>query len=107
MEKINFMDELNVQTTATVQTSSRLMKLVSSAESLEQTAQFVADATKCVVCFSTSCNLCTNCIDVRGSRFLNAKVVKEVETMIKELELKVVTATNISKISVHNGKSCV
>ena len=51
MEKINFNNELNVQTTVTVQTASRLVKLVSSAESLEQTAQFVADATKSVAAF--------------------------------------------------------
>ena len=67
MEKIIFVNKLTVQTAATFQTASRLMKFVSSAESLEQTAQFVADSTKNVAGFSTSCNLCTNCIDVRGS----------------------------------------
>ena len=61
------MTELNVQTTATVQTASRLVKLVSSGESLEQTAQFVSAATKCVEGFSTSCNLSTSFIDVGGT----------------------------------------
>ncbi len=40
----------------------------------------------------------------RASRFLNAKLVKEVEGTMKELELKVVTATNISKTSVVSQK---
>ena len=40
----------------------------------------------------------------KGCRFLNVKVVKQVETTMKELELKAVTATNISKTSVHSEK---
>ena len=36
----------------------------------------------------------------KGCRFLDARVVKEVETSMKELELKVVTAANISTTSV-------
>ena len=34
---------------------------------------------------------------------LNAKVVKEVRTTMKDLESKVATANNISKTSVHSG----
>ena len=38
----------------------------------------------------------------KGCRFLSAKVVKELETTIKELEWKVVTAIIIPKKSVHS-----
>ena len=41
----------------------------------------------------------TQLLPGKDSRFLNAKVVKEVETTMKELKLKVVIASNISKTS--------
>ena len=53
MEKFNWMNELNVQTTAAVQTTAKFGKLVSSAERVEETAQLVADATKYVSFMST------------------------------------------------------
>ena len=40
----------------------------------------------------------------KDSRFLSAKVLIEVETTMKELELKVLTATNISKTLVLSEK---
>ena len=40
----------------------------------------------------------------KGGRFLNAKVVREVEASMKELDFKVETATNISKTSVFSEK---
>ena len=46
MEKSNLMDELNVLTSATVQTASTFVKLVSSAEFVDEIAQIVADAWK-------------------------------------------------------------
>ena len=39
-----------------------------------------------------------------GNRFLNVNVVEEVETTMKELELKFVTATNTSETPVHSKK---
>ena len=53
MEKFNWMNELNVQTTAAVQTTAKFGKLVSSAERVEETAQLVADAMKYVSFMST------------------------------------------------------
>ena len=63
---------------------------------------FVFDALKQIV--GTIDTIGTQLLRGKGSRFLNAKVVKEVETAMKELELKVVTATHISKTSVHSEK---
>ena len=53
MEKLNMVDDLSVQTTAAVETASTLVKLVSSAECVKETAEFIADATKCVAGMST------------------------------------------------------
>ena len=46
----------------------------------------------------------TQLLSGKVSRFLNVKLVKEMETTMKQLELRVVTATNTSKTSVHREK---
>ena len=53
MEKFNSMNELNVKTTVTVQTPSKLVKIVSSAECVKEIAQLAADTTKSVADVST------------------------------------------------------
>ena len=46
----------------------------------------------------------TQLLSGKVSRFLNVKLVKEMETTMKQLELRVVTATNTSKTWVHREK---
>ena len=52
-KKLTLMDEQNVRPTATVEITSTLMKLLSRVESVKETAEFVADASKCVAGTST------------------------------------------------------
>ena len=49
MKKLKLLNEMRVQTTVAVETASTLVKLVSGAECVKEPAEFVTDASKCVV----------------------------------------------------------
>ncbi len=53
MEKLSIVDELIAHGTAAVETGATLAKLVASVERVAETAEFIADASKCVAGVST------------------------------------------------------
>ncbi len=57
MEKLSIVDELIAHGTAAVETGATLTKLVASVERVAETAEFIADASKCVAGVSTAFHL--------------------------------------------------